>query len=352
MWAEPLFYFQAASGFASAPILEESDATMKHSFSLFLVMLAFSSHPVFAWGKRGHQVVCETAALLAAQEPNGQFLKARAFDLGYYCNVPDFIWKREATYGMERPQHFMDMEHFEAAFKKKPEVTKPFELSRKEFETQFPELNENSGRAFWRMRELNDMVTPLTQQMAALPDDKVKEKQALQEKWLVLVGVMGHYIGDLAMPLHVTENHDGQMTGQKGVHSYYEEDSVDELYPKFRLDVHNEAVKRWPKFKKENEKKTLAELMEQLSKISFKDIKPLLDIDKKNKRDPVAKTSAKYQKLITKNLVDASLTLAEIYRRQLGFKFDNTRFYFFAGEPEYIKPGEGAAKPATAAEKK
>ena len=26
---------------------------------------------------------------------------------------------------------------------------------------------------------------------------------------------MSHYIGDLSMPLHVSENYDGQMTGQK-----------------------------------------------------------------------------------------------------------------------------------------
>ncbi len=323
---------------------------MKYAIHLSLVFAAMTSSlapvPAFAWGKRGHQAVCETAALLVSTEPNAAFMRSRAFDFGYYCNVPDFIWKREKTYGFERPQHFMDMEIFEAALKKKPEVKNPYELSRKDFETQFPEVSENAGRAFWRMRELNDQLTPITEQLRALPDDKVKEKQALQEKWLVLMGVMGHYIGDLSQPLHVTENHDGQMTGQKGIHSFFEDDAVDELFPKFRLDVQNEANKRWPKFHKENEHKSLAELMLQLSAISFKDIKPMLDLDKKTKRDPGLKTAAKYQKMITKNLVDGSLVLAEIYRRQLGFKFDNSRFYFFAGEPEYIMPAPGAPKPA------
>ncbi|MFH0864747.1 MAG: T9SS type A sorting domain-containing protein [Bacteroidota bacterium] len=33
---------------------------------------------------------------------------------------------------------------------------------------------------------------------------------------------LGHYVGDAHMPLHLTENYNGQMTGQYGVHSRYE----------------------------------------------------------------------------------------------------------------------------------
>lgn len=322
---------------------------MKHFLLLTMALSTTSAH---AWGKRGHQIVCETAAQALYSEPEAHFMRGRAFDFGYYCNVPDFIWKRDKTYVFEKPEHYMDLEHFDKAFKAKPEVQKPFELSRKDFETQFPEVPVDSGRLFWRMRELNDKITPLTEQLRALPDDKRSEKQALQEKWLVLMGVMGHYIGDLSMPLHTTENHDGQFTNQKGVHFLYEDESVEALYPKVRGDVHDEVTKRWPKFHKENEKRGLTELMEQLSRISYKDIKALLEIDRKNTRDTPDKTAQKYRKLITKNLVDGALTLAEIYRRQLGFKFDNTRFYFFQGEPEYIMPGPGAPLPAAKPEKK
>jgi len=33
---------------------------------------------------------------------------------------------------------------------------------------------------------------------------------------------LGHYVGDGHMPLHITVNYDGQMTGQTGIHSRYE----------------------------------------------------------------------------------------------------------------------------------
>ncbi len=119
------------------------------------------------------------------------------------------------------------LEHFDQAFKKQRTFAKPFDQSRKEFEAKIPEVKNDSGRAFWRLREINDCVTALTDQLKALPDDKVKEKQALQERWLTYMGEMGHYFGDLAMPLHNTENHDGQKTGQKGIHSHYEDDVVE-----------------------------------------------------------------------------------------------------------------------------
>ena len=33
---------------------------------------------------------------------------------------------------------------------------------------------------------------------------------------------IGHYIGDAHVPLHTTENYNGQMTGQKGIHGLWE----------------------------------------------------------------------------------------------------------------------------------
>ena len=318
--------------------------------NIIVGILLFSSPHALAWGKRGHVIVCETAALLVASEPNADFLKARAFDLGYYCNVPDFIWKREATYGFEKPQHFMDLEHFDAAFKKKPEVTKPFELSRLEFDKLFPEVSQDSGRAFWRTKEFYDKLVTMTTELKKLSENKDEEvdkarKQDLQGQWLVTAGIMGHYVGDMAMPLHATENHDGQLTGQKGIHWDYEDGSLDELYPNYRQEIHDVAKKRWPEFRKKNSDKSVAELMEQLARISYKDIKPMLENDNKVKRVSMLKIANSNRKMFIKNMVDGSLTLAELYRRQVGWKFyKNRNFYFFEGEPAYVMPPKADTK--------
>ena len=69
-----------------------------------------------AWGRRGHSIVCQTAAaVLAAKTTDGSadFLKEHSFDLGFYCNVPDFIWKRQPTYEIEHPQHYMDLDLYD-----------------------------------------------------------------------------------------------------------------------------------------------------------------------------------------------------------------------------------------------
>lgn len=42
------------------------------------------------------------------------------------------------------------------------------------------------------------------------------------DKILRLCAEMGHYVGDAHVPLHTTENYNGQMTGQTGIHAFWE----------------------------------------------------------------------------------------------------------------------------------
>ena len=43
----------------------------------------------------------------------------------------------------------------------------------------------------------------------------------------VTAGHLAHYAADATMPLHATENHDGQLTGQRGIHRRFEATLVD-----------------------------------------------------------------------------------------------------------------------------
>ncbi len=55
-------------------------------------------------------------------------------------------------------------------------------------------------------------------------------------KIIKLSAEMGHYIGDLHVPLHTTSNYDGQNSGQTGLHAFWES-RIPELL--------NEALEEW-----------------------------------------------------------------------------------------------------------
>ncbi len=41
---------------------------------------------------------------------------------------------------------------------------------------------------------------------------------------------LGHYVADAHMPLHITKNYNGQLTGQTGIHSRYESTMINKYY--------------------------------------------------------------------------------------------------------------------------
>lgn len=47
-----------------------------------------------------------------------------------------------------------------------------------------------------------------------------KNKDA--EKIVRLSADLGHYIADASVPLHTTDNYNGQLTGQEGIHGFWE----------------------------------------------------------------------------------------------------------------------------------
>jgi hypothetical protein len=320
---------------------------------LFLICAMIAGVNAWAWGRRGHQIVAETSAQLIGNDAAAKFLRAHSFDMGYYANVPDFFWKRPETYEIEKPNHFMDMEIFDRVLAKRPEVKKPFELDRLEFEKTFPEIPASAGRAFWRIRELSDSLETFSQSLRALEGDTSPEatdqRRRIQEKWILTAGVVAHYIGDLGMPLHVSENYDGKMTGQPGIHSYFEDASVDELYPTLATEVYNEAKKQWPAFTKKNAAVTILAMVQEVASDSAKSVPTLLKIDRQVGRKDQAKSAHAFHDLIVKRMVQSSLVLAELYRRNVtGWNFDDNKFFYFGGEPPFIPPPhpEGAATPA------
>ncbi len=318
-------------------------------FCFCIGLLAYIN--VFAWGKQGHQIINQTAAFLLAEESPHEFLREHAFDLGYFANVPDIVWKQESTYNTESPQHFMDMEIFEKELHIKnslksptpPKLDEAFLLDREEFDSRYPKINHKAGRSWWRIREIYEL---LVKQSQFLADSKMsnKERYELQAHWLVLAGVLGHYIGDLAQPLHCTENFDGQLTHQKGIHSYFEDKMLNLLLPSLSTEVLKEAKKQWPDFTKKTKDLSTLILISELTQSARFKLRTLLELDKKLKRKNHLQNSKAYRKLIVEQMAEAAVTLAELWHRNLNWKFNGQGFYRFNSTPEYIAPGTSQAK--------
>ena len=56
-----------------------------------------------------------------------------------------------------------------------------------------------------------------------MEDKLVKAFKGKRKTEILFVAAdLAHYIGDANMPLHTSLNHDGQLTGQKGIHAFFE----------------------------------------------------------------------------------------------------------------------------------
>jgi hypothetical protein len=312
---------------------------MKYILLISLVFTLFESS-AWAWGRRGHAMVCETAAYLAADLPKNNFLKNHSFDLSYYCNVPDFFWKEPDTYQAEFVNHFMDMEIFDRGLRGS-NAKEAFALDRVAFNKKFPQIPDNAGRAWWRVREIFDITNAVKAKLMKSNGLKASEKHKLQAEWIIPFGVLGHYIGDLAMPMHATENHDGAITKQKGIHGFYEDTMVNELFhaPGFDLEseVWKAAQKRWKKDRETLAKKSIPELLQMETEESLKHLEGALVTDRKEGRD-VKKVTPYYKKDLVDRLSAGAVYLAEYYRRLTGFDFDDNKFFVFVGAPKFIPP--------------
>lgn len=296
-------------------------------------IIFLGSQPVWAWGKRGHETVGSLAARLLAEKHSGsEFLIHHTYDMGYYNNVPDLVWKAvPKTFKKEFPQHFMDLE----AYSKIPQGE--WTENRKDFFKKHPKIPLDAGRAWWRVHELAIDCKDIAQQLKKT-GLKQKEQHKLQARWLLTAGVLGHYIADLAQPLHVTENYDGQKNKQRGVHKWFEEHALDHLYPEIHKMVYEKMKSEWEIFHKENEKQSVFELSRKLSENSFKKIEELLKKDKELGRSDTSKFSMAMKDLAVERLALGGLYLAEIWSRSTGWKYDGEKFFIFQSSPQYLEP--------------
>ena len=201
-----------------------------------------------SWGVIGHERI-NRAAVLALPKPLQTFFYNHIDYITQESTVPD-LRRNVLNDKTEPPRHYFDMENFGDV----TNLPKTMDEAQKKYDEKF--LTKN-GILPWYIQ---DLMTKLTKAF------KDKRKNEI----LFIAGDLGHYIADAHMPLHTSDNHDGQNTNQKGIHSLWES-RLPELFVKdYKLNA-SEGIYL------EDVDKAIWELMFDTHSL----VEPLLAADKK-----------------------------------------------------------------------
>jgi hypothetical protein len=170
---------------------------MKKALLLLLLALQFQAH---SWGFFGHKKINLHAVFLLPPEmmllykPNIAFIEEHAVD-------PD---KRRYMIPAEGPRHYIDIDHY--GHYPYPYLPRTWKIAVEKYTADT--LNAHGIVPWW----IQTMLQRLT--------NAFKEKN--QAAILKYSAELGHYIADAHVPLHASSNHNGQKTGQKGIHGFWE----------------------------------------------------------------------------------------------------------------------------------
>ncbi|HEV7333320.1 MAG TPA: zinc dependent phospholipase C family protein [Flavisolibacter sp.] len=168
--------------------------------TLLATLVVFLTQPCFCWGFFAHQKINYYAVfllppqMLVFYKPSIQFLSEHAVD-------PD---KRRYLVPAEGPRHYIDIDRY---------GNYPYNALPRRWDSAVAKYGEDTLQA-------NGVAPWWIQIMKLRLTTAFKEKNAA--KVLKLSADIGHYIADAHVPLHASSNHNGQHTGQRGIHGFWE----------------------------------------------------------------------------------------------------------------------------------
>ena len=171
---------------------------------LFIIESVQNEHSLkVRWGFFGHKRVNRVAVFTLPPEMFG-FYKEHLEYITEHAVDPD---KRRYAVDGEAQRHYIDIDHYVS------EGEDPFEIVPENWNDAVEKFTEDTLQAYgivpWYIKVM-----------------KFKLQRAFEQKNVDLIlkysADIGHYIGDAHVPLHTTENYNGQLTGQKGIHGLWE----------------------------------------------------------------------------------------------------------------------------------
>ncbi len=177
---------------------------MKRKFITAIVisflLLLIPMQVIYSWGFFAHKRINRIAVFTLPPDMIG-FYKKHIEYITEQAVGPDR--RRYAVEG-EAPKHYIDIDHY---------GENPFEVMPKQWKDAVAKYSEDTLMAYgivpWN---INRVASSLT--------DAFREENP--EKILRLSADLGHYIADSHVPLHCTENYNGYLTNQVGIHAFWE----------------------------------------------------------------------------------------------------------------------------------
>lgn len=168
--------------------------------SLFVVAACLLGGLCQSWGFFAHHRINRLAvftlppSLIRFYKPQLEFITAHAVDAD----------KRRYLVAAESPRHYIDIDHY-------------------------GEYPYNALPRDWKTAE-NKFTADTLQHYGILPWQIQRSlyqlTQAFRSKAAAAIlkssADLGHYLADAHVPLHTSSNHDGQLTGQQGIHAFWE----------------------------------------------------------------------------------------------------------------------------------
>lgn len=323
-------------------------------------LLAFSPR-VWAWGDRGHRLICVVATSLIEAPANREFLKERSEMMGHFCNVPDNPWKFLPNGRRADSSHYLNPEKIGVTLKDLPtKRAQVLELARKREDmakASNDEIFSTLGSLWWRADQFYGLAVQAAESLSAATPPAGREEaknskhpfNAAALAMLVNAGILGHFVGDASMPYHTTSDFDGWATGHGGIHSYYENHCVSELPHSLENNVYLAARK----LKHSDSKRGVVERMKDLTVLSRTDqnrIEVLDRLQKKSEntngekkvagRERGARACARFEKLIVQEMARSSRLLADFWEEILAknsaplFRYQNFEFPL---QPDFVE---------------
>jgi hypothetical protein len=177
------------------------------------VLLTLFFQTCYCWGFYAHRQINYYAVFLLPPGMIGLYKKEIGF-LADHAVDPD---KRRYAMPEEGPRHYIDLDFY---------GTYPFPELPRSWEAACAKFSEDTlrlhGIAPWWISRMMHRLT-------------VAFESRSRAQILKYSADLGHYISDIHVPLHASSNHNGQFTGQQGIHGFWES-RIPELFAASSFD--------------------------------------------------------------------------------------------------------------------